>query len=33
MSNGDMATASEVERTYMIVGHEDNAVRGAFALR
>ena len=28
-----MATPSEVERTYVIVGHDDNMVRGAFALR
>src|ERR1700720_1699538 len=28
-----MATPSEVERTYMIVGRDDNVVRGAFALR
>ena len=28
-----MATPAEVERTYMLVGREDNVVRGAFALR
>ena len=28
-----IATPSEVERTYVIVGHDDNMVRGAFALR
>src|SRR5215469_11750948 len=28
-----IATPSEVERTYMLVGREDNIVRGAFALR
>ena len=28
-----IATPSEVERTYMIVGRDDNVVRGAFALR
>src|SRR5215472_5090955 len=28
-----MATPSEVERTYMLVGRSDNLVRGAFALR
>ena len=28
-----IATPAEVERTYMLVGREDNAVRGAFALR
>jgi len=28
-----MATPSEVERTYMLVGRGDNVVRGAFALR
>ena len=28
-----IATPSEVERTYMLVGREDNVVRGAFALR
>jgi [ribosomal protein S5]-alanine N-acetyltransferase len=28
-----IAMPSEVERTYMIVGRDDNVVRGAFALR
>lgn len=28
-----IATPPEVERTYMIVGREDNGIRGAFALR
>ena len=28
-----VATPREVERTYMLVGSDDNAVRGAFALR
>jgi len=28
-----IATPSEVERTYIIVGRDDNVVRGAFALR
>jgi [ribosomal protein S5]-alanine N-acetyltransferase len=28
-----IATPSEVERTYVIVGRDDNVVRGAFALR
>jgi len=28
-----IATPSEVERTYMLVGREDNVVRGAFAVR
>ena len=28
-----VATPSEVERTYMLVGREDSVVRGAFALR
>jgi RimJ/RimL family protein N-acetyltransferase len=28
-----IATSPEVERTYMIVGREDNGIRGAFALR
>ena len=28
-----MATPAEVERTYMLLGREDNLVRGAFALR
>jgi RimJ/RimL family protein N-acetyltransferase len=28
-----ITTPSEVERTYMLVGHEDNVVQGAFALR
>jgi hypothetical protein len=28
-----MATPSEVERTYMLVGRGDNVVRGALALR
>ena len=28
-----ITTPSEVERTYMLVGHGDNVVRGAFALR
>jgi [ribosomal protein S5]-alanine N-acetyltransferase len=28
-----IAAPSEVERTYMLVGREDNIVRGAFALR
>jgi RimJ/RimL family protein N-acetyltransferase len=28
-----IATPSEVERTYMLAGREDNIVRGAFALR
>ena len=28
-----IATPSEVERTYMLLGREDNIVRGAFALR
>ena len=28
-----LATPAEVERTYMIVGRDDNLVRGAFALR
>jgi len=28
-----IATPSEVERTYMIAGRDDNVVRGAFALR
>jgi [ribosomal protein S5]-alanine N-acetyltransferase len=28
-----IATPSEFERTYMLVGREDNMVRGAFALR
>jgi RimJ/RimL family protein N-acetyltransferase len=28
-----MATPPQVERTYMLVGREDNLVRGAFALR
>jgi len=28
-----LATPAEVERTYMLLGREDNVVRGAFALR
>lgn len=28
-----MATPAEVEQTYMVLGREDNVVRGAFALR
>jgi ribosomal-protein-alanine N-acetyltransferase len=28
-----IATPAEVEQTYMVVGREDNVVRGAFALR
>ena len=28
-----LATPPEVERTYLIVGREDNGIRGAFALR
>ena len=28
-----VATSLEVERTYMLVGREDNIIRGAFALR
>src|SRR5689334_22736776 len=28
-----IATSPEVERTYMVVGREDNRIRGAFALR
>jgi len=28
-----IATPPEVERTYMLVGNDDNVIRGAFALR